>query len=131
MTTYLTTGGAAGAIEFYKKVFGAEELVRMPGPNGKVDTPSSKSVIPESRWRTSSPTGGRRPQNPRGVSRWLNPFFSAKSLFQCSERAFFIGEPFFRFPPSLHSCERKKSFRTFSMDMTSMGNWTMFGGLTI
>jgi uncharacterized glyoxalase superfamily protein PhnB len=27
---------AAGAIEFYKKVFGAIETVRMPGPNNKI-----------------------------------------------------------------------------------------------
>ena len=35
-TPYLVIDGAAGAIEFYKKAFGAQELMRMPGPGGKV-----------------------------------------------------------------------------------------------
>jgi PhnB protein len=33
---YLTIEGAAAAIEFYTKVFGATERVRMPGPDGKI-----------------------------------------------------------------------------------------------
>ena len=35
-TPYLTVNGAASAIEFYKKAFGATERMRMPGPDGKV-----------------------------------------------------------------------------------------------
>jgi PhnB protein len=35
-TAYMIIKGAAEAIEFYKKAFGATELVRMPGPDGKV-----------------------------------------------------------------------------------------------
>lgn len=35
-TPYLIVSGAAEAIEFYKKAFGAEQLVRMDGPDGKV-----------------------------------------------------------------------------------------------
>ena len=35
-TPYLVVDGAAKAIEFYKKAFGAEELFTMPGPGGKV-----------------------------------------------------------------------------------------------
>jgi PhnB protein len=34
VTPYLRVRGAAQAIEFYKKAFGAEELVRMTGPDG-------------------------------------------------------------------------------------------------
>lgn len=33
---YLIVDGAAGAIEFYKGVFGASERMRMGGPNGRV-----------------------------------------------------------------------------------------------
>jgi PhnB protein len=33
---YLAIRGAAQAIEFYKKVFGAKEIMRMPGPGGKI-----------------------------------------------------------------------------------------------
>lgn len=36
VTPYLSIKGAADAIDFYKKVFGATELFRMPGPGGKI-----------------------------------------------------------------------------------------------
>ena len=36
VTPYLSVRGAAEAIEFYKKAFDAKEMVRMPGPNGKL-----------------------------------------------------------------------------------------------
>ena len=35
-TPYLIIEGAADAIEFYKQAFGAVELFRMPGPDGKI-----------------------------------------------------------------------------------------------
>ena len=35
-TPYLIINGAADAIEFYKKAFGATELMRMPAPGGKI-----------------------------------------------------------------------------------------------
>lgn len=36
LMNYLMLPGAAGAIEFYKKAFGAKERMRMSGPNGTV-----------------------------------------------------------------------------------------------
>jgi PhnB protein len=36
VTPYLIVDGAADAIEFYKNVFGAEEVMRMPGPDGRI-----------------------------------------------------------------------------------------------
>jgi PhnB protein len=36
LTPYLVCKGAAKAIEFYAKVFGAQEMVRMPGPHGSI-----------------------------------------------------------------------------------------------
>ena len=36
VTPYLFVRGAGGAIEFYKNVFGAEEMIRMSGPIGQV-----------------------------------------------------------------------------------------------
>ena len=36
VTPYLSVKGAAGAIAFYKKAFGAKEIMRMPGPNGTI-----------------------------------------------------------------------------------------------
>jgi PhnB protein len=35
ITPALTVAGASQAIDFYKRAFGAEELMRMPGPDGK------------------------------------------------------------------------------------------------
>src|SRR3954468_17485304 len=36
VTPHLVCAGAASAIDFYKKAFGATEVSRMPGPNGKI-----------------------------------------------------------------------------------------------
>jgi PhnB protein len=36
VTPYLFVRGAASALDFYKKVFGGTEIVRMVGPNGKI-----------------------------------------------------------------------------------------------
>ena len=36
ITPYLITKGAAQAIDFYKRAFGATEIMRMPGPNDTV-----------------------------------------------------------------------------------------------
>ena len=36
LTPYLVITGAAAAIDFYSKVFGATEVMRMPGPGGRV-----------------------------------------------------------------------------------------------
>lgn len=36
ITPHLVCGGAADAIDFYKKAFGAVELMRLAGPNGKL-----------------------------------------------------------------------------------------------
>jgi PhnB protein len=36
VTPYLAVDDAAKAIDFYKEAFGAEELFRMPGPDGRI-----------------------------------------------------------------------------------------------
>jgi PhnB protein len=36
VTPYLACGDAARAIDFYKKAFGAKEVMRMPGPDGRI-----------------------------------------------------------------------------------------------
>ena len=36
VTPYLIIDGAARALDYYKRVFGATERMRMPGPNGKI-----------------------------------------------------------------------------------------------
>ena len=36
VTPYLVVNGAAQAIDYYKRVFGATEVMRMPAPDGKI-----------------------------------------------------------------------------------------------
>lgn len=36
LTPHIVCDGAADAIEFYKQAFGAEELMRIPGPDGRI-----------------------------------------------------------------------------------------------
>jgi PhnB protein len=36
VTPYLAVRGAAQALAFYKRAFGAKEIMRMPGPGGKI-----------------------------------------------------------------------------------------------
>lgn len=36
VTPYLVVNDAAGAIDFYKRAFGAQEIMRMAGPQGKI-----------------------------------------------------------------------------------------------
>jgi PhnB protein len=36
VTPYLTVNGAAAALDFYRKVFDAQELMRIPAPDGKI-----------------------------------------------------------------------------------------------
>src|SRR5688500_6391153 len=36
VTPYLVIDGAARAMDFYRDVFGAVEIMRMPGPDGKI-----------------------------------------------------------------------------------------------
>jgi uncharacterized glyoxalase superfamily protein PhnB len=36
LTPHLVCTGAADAIDFYKQAFGAEELMRLPGPDGRI-----------------------------------------------------------------------------------------------
>jgi len=66
-TPYLIVGGAAGAIEFYKKAFGARELVRMTQPDGKIghaeikigDSPIMLAdEVPEMNYRSPQSLGG-------------------------------------------------------------------------
>lgn len=54
VTPYLIVKGADRAIDFYKKVFGAAQRMRMDGPNGTVGHQKSKSMVQPSCWRTSS-----------------------------------------------------------------------------
>ena len=43
ITPHLVCAGAADAIDFYKKAFGAVETIRLQGKNGKLCMPQSRS----------------------------------------------------------------------------------------
>ena len=53
-TAYLCVKNAAAAIEFYKKVFGATEIVRLADPAGELATPRFASAIRPFIFRTST-----------------------------------------------------------------------------
>ena len=42
LTTYLSLENASEAIEYYKRVSGAQERIRMDGPNASVVQPSNE-----------------------------------------------------------------------------------------
>jgi uncharacterized glyoxalase superfamily protein PhnB len=56
VTPYLAVAGAAEALDFYKKAFGAEERSRMPDPSGKIM--HSEIVIGDSILMVSDPMMG-------------------------------------------------------------------------
>ena len=63
---YLAVEDAAKAIDFYKEAFGAEETVRMPGPDGKVA--HAELQIGDSKLMLSDPVphSNVRPRSERG-----------------------------------------------------------------
>ena len=44
VTPYLVVEGAANVLDFVKEAFGAEEKLRMDGPDGKIGHASSRSA---------------------------------------------------------------------------------------
>jgi PhnB protein len=67
-TPYLTISGAARAIEFYKQAFGATELMRMPGPAGKIGHAEIKIGDSTIMLADESPTMGARSAKSLGGS---------------------------------------------------------------
>ena len=65
---YLAVEDAAEAIDFYKEAFGAEETIRMPGPDGKVA--HAEMQIGDSKLMLSDPfpQSNVRPPSERGGS---------------------------------------------------------------
>ncbi len=67
-TPYLTLNDTARAIEFYKRAFGAEEVMRMEGPGGKIG--HAEIQIGDSKIMLSDEMGGgcRSPQTVGGTT---------------------------------------------------------------
>ena len=55
VTPYLSVNDAAGAIAFYKKVFGAKEVMRMPGPRELSAMRKPRSITAALCWPTNFP----------------------------------------------------------------------------
>ena len=69
VTPYLFIRGAGGAIDFYKKVFGAKEIVRMAGPIGQVMHAEIKIGDSIVMLADENPkTGAMSPQTAGGIS---------------------------------------------------------------
>lgn len=75
VTPGLCVRGAAEAIKFYKKALGAEELMRMPGPDGRIMHAEIKigdSIVFLSDECPEMPGSCRAPQTLKGTSTALN-----------------------------------------------------------
>ena len=67
LTPYLTARGAAAAIEFYKRAFGAKEVFQMPGPNGKIL--HAEITIGDSRLMLADASDGSGPSSQKPTNR--------------------------------------------------------------
>jgi PhnB protein len=73
VTPYFAVKDAARAIDFYKRAFGAEELSRMPGPDGKVMHAEIRIGNSRIMLGDESPMGGcKSPQSLGGTSMGLH-----------------------------------------------------------
>jgi PhnB protein len=76
VTPYLFIRGAAAAIEFYKKVFGAAEIMRMAGPDGKIHHAELKIGDSMIMLADENPKAGvLSPQSLGGVASSLHVYF--------------------------------------------------------
>jgi PhnB protein len=74
ITAHLICEGAADAIDFYKKAFDAVELIRMPGPNGKVMHAQLRIGDSIIMLADSFPEGGRGPKALNGSPVYLHMY---------------------------------------------------------
>ncbi len=89
VTPYLTVTDATRAIDFYKRAFGAEEVLRMDGPGGKIAHAEIKigdSIIMLS---DEMPGYSRSPQSLGGTA--VNIFLYVKDVDQIFQRAVAAG----------------------------------------
>src|SRR6266436_3091411 len=84
VTPYLTCKNSAQAIDFYKSVFGAKEIMRMAGPDGKIGHAeiqigdSHIMLADEFPGMSSAPTPGAK--NPCGLGSWRRRAGHAREL---------------------------------------------------
>src|SRR6266576_5578314 len=73
VTPYLTLNDAARALEFYKRAFGAQEIMRMDGPNGKIGHAEIK--IGDSMIMLGDEMPGSGAQSPQSLGGTTNGIF--------------------------------------------------------
>jgi PhnB protein len=84
ITANLVCRNAAGAIDFYKKVFGATELMRMPGPNGSIihaelQIGDSRFFVNDSMSKAPIPSPGEGASNPMYIHLYVS---NADTIFE-------------------------------------------------
>lgn len=89
ITPHRICAGMADAIAFYNKAFGAEEIIRLQGPQGGLIHACLRSATSPSCWPTNAPIGGHLAR--RSSKDPLSPFISMSrmlmpSLFAPSKR---------------------------------------------
>ena len=73
VTPYLTLNDAGRALEFYKRAFGAQEIMRMDGPNGKIGHAEIK--IGDSMIMLGDEMPGSGSQSPQSLGGTTNGIF--------------------------------------------------------
>ena len=68
VTPYLTVNGAARAIDFYQRAFGAKEIMRMNGPDGKIGHAELRIGDSVIMLADEMPGGTRSPQSLGGTT---------------------------------------------------------------
>ena len=66
LTPYLIVKGGAKALEYYSKAFGAKELFRMPGPDGRIG--HAEMQLGDSRFMLADEAPERDVRAPQGAS---------------------------------------------------------------
>lgn len=67
VTPHLVVKGAAAALDFYKKAFGAEECIRMPAPDGRIMHAEIKIGDSIVMLADEFPEWGMPPRNPQAL----------------------------------------------------------------
>src|SRR5579864_2639355 len=68
VTPYLTLNDAARALDFYKRAFGAQEVMRMDAPNGKIGHAEIKIGDSIVMIADEMPGGGNTARSPQSLS---------------------------------------------------------------
>ena len=91
ITPYLVCKGAAKAIEFYTKAFGAAEMVRMPGPEGRIMHAEVKIGDSMVMLADENPDRGAVAPTPGSLARSMSIMFYTDDVDATFKRALDLG----------------------------------------